>query len=419
MIAKKYCVAILLSSLLHSALAIYSGKPASQQTNAYHVAIVAEYSNKQSLLCSGAIINELWVLTAAHCSRVVQDYSKDKVKVVRVSVVAGENVLSRKSDYSRGAEISSNNPVLNPIIPSTTRNVQKRSAVKFIVPKGYRKGCKGFDVGVILLNEKLVLNEFVKTLQPADPRFHTIEEKSKCTISGWGETENAQPSIKLTEGHIDVVEPKACSTHLGFNITSNRICAGSLQRRSVQGCRGDSGSPLVCEADSEKLLFGIQSFVAKECGDGPAVYANVASYQPWVGCVTRNEIRDLTSDQAADYCDGFLPGNERVIKSECSKGGNAGTAMYVLLGLALTLFFVAGVVLYTKRVRKEKHNGTDNDARGQYIRRNDKKKDSFYDYDENMADHQPEIKTHVEGQVQPGGLPIPAEGSEQNVYLVL
>ena len=159
--------------------------------------------------------------------------------------------------------------MLDPIVPSFTRNRQKRMALKFIVPKGYRKGCKNFDVGVILLNERLEINEFVKVVQPADPRFHSVKEKSKCPISGWGETENAQPSEKLTEGHIDVVDPKACSDYLGFNITSNRICAGSLQRQSVQGCRGDSGSPMVCDAESEDFCSDYRVSLRRSAATGP------------------------------------------------------------------------------------------------------------------------------------------------------
>jgi len=416
MLMEKAYATTFLFSLFHLTLAIFSGNPASEENAGYHVAVVTEYSNKKSLLCSGAIINEIWILTAAHCSRVAEDFNNGKVKVEKISVIAGENFLSRKSSYSGNAEISSNNPVLKPITQSNTKNAQKRNAVKFIVPKDFRKNCKSFDIGVILLDKKLDLKH-VKVAELADPRFQTVKEKNKCIISGWGETEHAQPSEKLQEGNVEIVEPKACSKYLGFNVTSNRICAGSLKAKSVQGCRGDSGSPLMCDDDEKKLLFGIQSFVVKECGDGPALYTNVGKYKQWIDCAIKENIQDLTSDKVADYCDIYVPNDERIIESEC-KYYNTKILLYVLLAIALTVVFVLGFLLIFKQRRLKKTLKTDGstNVKGQYLRRNKNKQDDLDDYDENIADHRPDIITGLNNQIKPGW---PVEGSEQDVYLVL
>ena len=120
-------------------------QPADLSDSLFMVAVATEFTNKKTILCSGAAIRENWVVTAAHCLTVQDEVSNfdTSVKITGVSIIQGAVSLQRKSRFVNGLEICDNNPVKNPLNPEDpeykTQNAQALviDAKKYYVPTQY------------------------------------------------------------------------------------------------------------------------------------------------------------------------------------------------------------------------------------------------------------------------------------------
>uniref|UniRef100_I3NC80 Kallikrein related peptidase 10 n=1 Tax=Ictidomys tridecemlineatus TaxID=43179 RepID=I3NC80_ICTTR len=104
-----------------------------------------------------------------------------------------------------------------------------------------------------------------------------------------GITWRVLPSVKYNKGlscsRVTLLTPKACEVFYPGVITNNMICAGLDQGQDP--CQSDSGGPLVCD----QTLQGILSWGVYPCGSAqhPAVYTQICKYVPWIKKTIRSK----------------------------------------------------------------------------------------------------------------------------------
>lgn len=212
--------------------------------------------------CGGSLIDPHVVVTAAHC---VSNKSAGELKIR-----AGEWDTQTRDE----------------IFPH-----QDRAVVNVVIHPQYYKGNLMNDIALLFLQEPVEIAENVNTV--CLPPNHGTFDGQRCFASGWGKDnfgKEGKYQVILKRVELPVVPVNVCvqklrNTRLGqyFQLHESFMCAGGELGRDT--CKGDGGSPLVCEipgAAGRYFQAGIVSW-GIGCGDDtPGVYVNVARFRDWI-----------------------------------------------------------------------------------------------------------------------------------------
>ncbi|XP_076851795.1 polyserase-2-like [Brachyhypopomus gauderio] len=211
--------------------------------------------------CGGSLINNGWVLTAAHC---FGSYTASQV-----TVYLGTQSLT-----------------------GTNTNQVSRTVTSVTIHPNYNGNTHDNDLALLRLSSTVTFTSYITPVCLAD-YSSTFFNGTLSWVTGWGNIASgvSLPAPgNLQEVQVPIIGNRKCFCLYGGGITGNMICAGVLSG-GKDSCQGDSGGPLVVKQGSVWLQAGIVSF-GHSCAEAnfPGVYTRVSQYQPWINqVITSNQ----------------------------------------------------------------------------------------------------------------------------------
>ncbi|XP_067853553.1 chymotrypsin B-like isoform X2 [Heptranchias perlo] len=197
--------------------------------------------------CGGSLINENWVVTAAHCGVSTADF-----------VILGAHDKSLKTES------------LSLLFP-----------LQVITHPKWNRYTINYDVSVVKLASPALFNNQVSPVCLA-ASTDQYPQGMKCVTTGWGRTRASRTSRpdKLQQATLPLLSNTNCKQYWGNRISDIMICAGA---DGASSCMGDSGGPLVCQKNDVWNLVGIVSWGSRSCSTtSPGVYARVTELRGWI-----------------------------------------------------------------------------------------------------------------------------------------
>ncbi|XP_066486425.1 serine protease 27-like [Tiliqua scincoides] len=238
---------------------IVGGQDASEGAWPWQVSIMC---GGQSV-CGGSLINEQWVVTAAHCFTESQcDPYEVKLGAYKLMDISDNTVISSVKEV-----------ILNPAY------------------QGY-EGSSG-DIALLQLDTPVTYSAYI--LPVCVPKSSVrFPAGTRCWVTGWGEVKSGEalqsPQI-LQELEVPLIDRDTCNNLFSINppvdlepdpVKPDMFCAG-YPEGGKDACQGDSGGPLVCPCGNAWILAGVVSW-GEGCAQPnfPGVYTSVACYADWI-----------------------------------------------------------------------------------------------------------------------------------------
>lgn len=215
-------------------------------------------------VCGGALIHPNIVLTAAHC----------------VHSKAANSLKTRFGEWDTQKTYER--------YPHQDRNV-----ISVKIHPQYNSGALYNDFALLFLDSPVTLAPNVDTV--CLPHPNDKFDYDTCWATGWGRDQFGKEGKFqniLKEVALPVVPNSDCqnglrTTRLGsfFQLHNSFMCAGGQQ--GIDTCKGDGGSPLVCEAGRPGSGIYVQAGIVAwgiGCGEQgvPGVYADVGYASQWI-----------------------------------------------------------------------------------------------------------------------------------------
>ena len=235
---------------------IFNGEPASIG-DLPSVVYIANLTTMGS--CTGTVIADRWVLTAAHCFDA--PFSETTANAPEMLVLGGRDTWS-------------NNAADWPAVHDVDRGLHHPSWN----PQG---AAAAHDIALLRLATPTSIPPMAMTA--AGRPDHVGQQ---ATVAGWGITSN-DPFIDsdvLRRALVDVRPHENCESEWGWQYDRNwLVCAGGGPSFS-DACEGDSGGPLLLESGGTQTLIGVVNAgdlcTSQSLQNG--IYTGVAAYRSWI-----------------------------------------------------------------------------------------------------------------------------------------
>jgi secreted trypsin-like serine protease len=210
--------------------------------------------------CSGTLITDQWVVTAAHCVA--------RLQATELTVLTGTSSLNLGG--------------------------RKKKVISLVLHGAYDPQTRENDLALLFLDSPT----FNVPLQfpSIEVEQQLIDGEEKVKIGGWGNTYDfGVKSLDLMETEAPLVPPQLCSepdSH-GQSLKATMLCAGYEDGRT-DACDGDSGGPATVRQYGQEFLIGVKSW--GDCG-APKKYGVFTRIAPYVGWIRANTHSGLIRTQ--------------------------------------------------------------------------------------------------------------------------
>ncbi|PRD33952.1 UNVERIFIED_CONTAM: Proclotting enzyme [Trichonephila clavipes] len=208
---------------------------------------------RSRFFCGGVIINDWYVLTAAHCIL--------GVRLKDLKVRLGEYNFNEKNSHQEDIAVAE----------------IKRHALFVTLTFQH-------DIALLKLRRRIEYTKFIGSICLPNPGRGNFSDMN-ATVVGWGTVSfGGKASPVLRQVTIPVWDNDECDRVYRFErITESFLCAGSPEN-GEDACQGDSGGPLMTINEEGRWeVIGIVSW-GRRCGDPtfPGVYTRVTTYLDWI-----------------------------------------------------------------------------------------------------------------------------------------
>ncbi|XP_025952784.2 coagulation factor X-like isoform X2 [Dromaius novaehollandiae] len=207
------------------------------------------------MFCGGTILNEYFILTAAHCANQSE----------KPMVLVGE-VDRRKKEPSEAIHM----------------------VEKIIINDAFDLATYDSDIALIKLKEPITFSEYVipACLPEEDFATEVLMKQASGIVSGFGKIFQRGRLVKrMKVFQIPYVDMGTCKPAIRSLVTENMFCAG-YDKDGKDVCQGDGGGPHVTQYNGTYFVTGIISW-GEGCGTPGkyGIYTNLSKFLPWVRSV--------------------------------------------------------------------------------------------------------------------------------------